>query len=421
MERLAGALKFYQAEDPAEAFVALAEWLHAALTYRAALLIDRDEHITTWPASIEVSADLVDTCMHALRSAVIPIEPELSFDAAAFPHSELLVVPVRSDALTGTIVVIGDEGTLEKHLHTWEDASAILAACADRLHRLAQAEAESIAMHRRAEEIEALHTLGLSANRTLETREVLELVARFTRTLLGAHYVTVHTSAAGMIDTVASVGLRKPTVAQNDDLLARRIMEARKPITVGMPVSTLRVEDLPFHASEGMQVGLGLPLALFRDTFGALIVGYRRPYEIAERDIRLGLALAGHAAVAISNARLHQKVELHSMEVANALAQLREATTARTRLFNSISQNLTTPIDAILECADLLLEGQGGTLNDKGIEYARNARDHADGIAALVNDLLASAKIEERTSEAELQPAHLGEVADDSAARRREA
>jgi K+-sensing histidine kinase KdpD len=112
---------------------------------------------------------------------------------------------------------------------------------------------------------------------------------------------------------------------------------------------------------------------------------------------------------------------LHSTEVANALAQLREATTARTRLFNSISQNLTTPIDAILECADLLLEGQGGTLNDKGIEYARNARDHADGIAALVNDLLASAKIEERTSEAELQPAHLGEVADDSAARRREA
>jgi hypothetical protein len=64
-------------------------------------------------------------------------------------------------------------------------------------------------------------TGSLAANRTLDPDEVLGLVARFTRTLLGADYAAVRAGEGGGLRACAAVGLRTQVPAAEDDSLAR--------------------------------------------------------------------------------------------------------------------------------------------------------------------------------------------------------
>src|SRR3712207_8851146 len=98
--------------------------------------------------------------------------------------------------------------------------AAALARIGEQAERVRSLEEERDMLRRRAEESEALHVLGLAANRTLDPDEVLQMVARFTRTLLGAHYVTVSATQGGKIRTLASAGLRAE--GASDDPFADR-------------------------------------------------------------------------------------------------------------------------------------------------------------------------------------------------------
>ncbi|HET7321301.1 MAG TPA: GAF domain-containing sensor histidine kinase, partial [Longimicrobiaceae bacterium] len=282
-----------------------------------------------------------------------------------------------------------------------------------RHQRLMDAEGRCEELQRRVEETEALHTLGLAANRTLHQGEVLTLVARFTRTLLGAHYVTVNTIAEGRINTVASVGLRDAGAAAEEYQLARAVVEAEKPLTVGGADAALQVANFPFHQAEGMRAGLGIPLSLFGDTFGALIVGYRSDYTVTPHDTRLALTLAGHAAVAISNARLHETVAQRSRELEAAYAELDEVTRAKERFFASINHELRNPIGAVLGYLTLVLDGTAGEVPERARVFLEKAGRAAATLRALVDDILDLSKLAAGKMEVHLRPCTLDEIVDD--------
>ncbi|HEX2094748.1 MAG TPA: GAF domain-containing sensor histidine kinase, partial [Longimicrobiaceae bacterium] len=295
----------------------------------------------------------------------------------------------------------------------WGRLGTALARVAERSLRLRQVEEERDTLRLRAEESEALHVLGLAANRTLDPDEVLNLVARFTRTLLGAHYVTVSTSTDGHIRTVASVGLRG---APRDDPFAARVVHAGKPLSIGGGGGAYRVEDFPLHAEEGALVGLGVPLSLFGETFGALVIGYRRPYPLASRDARLALTLAGHAAVAISNARLHRQLADRSRELERAYEELRWSSQAKERFFASMSHELRTPLNAILGYQSLILDGIAGTVQEEQRSFLERAQRVTQSLLLLVNDVLDLSKIEAGKMELVIRPMSLHEVVEDAVA-----
>jgi signal transduction histidine kinase len=270
-------------------------------------------------------------------------------------------------------------------------------------------EEERDLLRQRAEESEALHVLGLAANRTLDPDEVLTLVARFTRTLLGAHYVTVNTLAEGRIRTVAAVGLRVDATA--DDPFAARVAAARKPLTLQADESGAVPE--PYHAAEGMRVGLGVPLALFGETFGALVIGYRRPYDLAPRDTRLALTLAGHAAVAISNARLHGALAQRTRELERANEELRWTTEAKDRFFASMSHELRTPLNSVLGYQSLLLEGVVGELAPQVRSFLERAQKSTRNLLHLVNDVLDLSKLEAGKMELVIVPARVRPIVEE--------
>jgi signal transduction histidine kinase len=293
------------------------------------------------------------------------------------------------------ILPLRDGGALALAAGAWTDDDDEWRGMADAFGRVAarheqlrRAEEERDELRQRAEESEALHVLGLAANRTLDPDEVLALVARFARALLGAHYVTVNTASDGAVSTTASVGLRAHDGGA-DDPFARRVAGAGKPVVLHGSEAAAE----PFHAAEGMEAGVGVPLSLFGETFGALVIGYRRAYRPAARDVRLALTLAGHAAVAIGNARLHRTLAERGGELERANEELRWSTEAKERFFASMSHELRTPLNAILGYQDLLLQGVVGSLPAEARDFLERAQRATRALLLLVNDVLDLSKL----------------------------
>jgi signal transduction histidine kinase len=258
---------------------------------------------------------------------------------------------------------------------------------------LLEARRERDALRQRAEESEALHVLGLAANRSLDPDEVLTLVSRFIRTLLGADYVTISTADSDVLHTVAAIGLQEGGEAPGADPFAAEVVRRGKPLNLADAAQNWR-EMYPFHAEQSMTSGLGVPLSLFGHTFGALVIGYRRPHLLESRDTRLALTLAGHAAVAISNARLHRALADRSSELERAYEQLRWSTEAKERFFANMSHELRTPLNAILGYQSLLMEGIAGDLSEPQRAFAEKANRATRSLLFLVNDVLDLSKIE---------------------------
>ncbi len=403
MDLLDVAVHVYDSDTPSAAFRSAVERLAADLPLRSAWWADRvgSGVVERWPESAEPCRDL-------LRDARAAREPRL----LASPDRDALLLPLGEGA--GVVVLECEPGGFgERAAAGWERVAGALRRVAERDGRLRRAEEERDTLRLRAEESEALHVLGLAANRTLDPDEVLNLVARFTRTLLGAHYVTVNTTGAGgHIRTVAAVGLRAPDA--DDDPFAVRVVQAGKPLSVGGEGDAFGVDDFPFHAAEGLRVGLGVPLSLFGETFGALVVGYRREYPLAPRDTRLALTLAGHAAVAISNARLHRELADRSRELERAYEELRWSSQAKERFFASLSHELRTPLNGILGYQSLLLDGVAGEVPGQQRSFMERAQRATQNLLHLVNDVLDLSKIEAGKMELVLRPVSLREVVEDA-------
>lgn len=405
--------------DDAEAiFGVLVDALDDAVGVRCALRIGAGdaELLESRPGQCEISPELRQAAARALRPELYPLGSQFPNDAKEFDDADMLLIPLRGDAGGDeTLVMITDHGALDDDVLVWEELGRAIHQLRSRCNKLGRAEQERHELRQRAEESEALHTLGLSANRTLDQEEVLSLVARFTRTLLGAHYATVHTREDDRIHLVASVGLRNGGGDQSEDAFARKVVDSEKPVIVGAEGSP-DVAQYAFHQEQGMRAGLGMPLSLYGDTFGALVVGYRREYEVQPRDVRLAVTLAGHAAVAISNAHLHRNLAARARELDEAYGRLRELTEAKERFFNAISHDLRTPVGAIKGYSELMLEGLAGELPEQAEKYVRNSYRASRSLLALVNDLLDFAKLEAGKLEVTLQPTQLGEVLEDALA-----
>jgi signal transduction histidine kinase len=383
------ALRLHESGSPAAAFDALVESVRAAAALEAAAWTDARGAVRfAWP-----------------EGAVPP--PDAPPDASR----AVLALPLAGDA--GTLVLAGADPLDDAA--AWAPVAAALEAVSTAARARTLLEEERDQLLQRAEESEALHVLGLAANRTLDPEEVLDLVARFSRTLLGAHYVTVTTVEDGIVRARAAVGLRAQGKGPDDDPLASRIVREENLVVLGETEGP-GADAYPFHAAEGMIAGLGVPLALFGSTFGALVVGYRRPYTPAPQDTRLALTLAGHAAVAISNARLHRALADRSTELAHAYEELRESSLSKERFFAAMSHEIRTPLNGILGYQSLLMDGMAGELPPQAHAFVQKTHRAARNLLRIVDDVLDYAKLEAGRMDLDVQPLSPGQVVDDAVA-----
>ncbi len=401
-------ISLHQSGDPGGALRALAASL-AGAGVLAAAWAESGGVRAQWPRAPRLPREVARAAAAGAAPAVVPADCP---GPGGEPTDALLLPLAGEGGEPAALVLLGRRGRFGEAAG-WAPLAQAFAGVAGRHERLRAVEAERDTLRQRAEESEALHVLGLAANRTLDPDEVLTLVARFTRSLLGAHYVTVNTLSDGRIRTVAAVGLHgEPGTA--DDPFAARVAEAGKPLVVQARESETVAE--PFHAAEGMRAGLGVPLALFGETFGALVIGYRRPAVVEARDTRLAVTLAGHAAVAISNARLHRALAERSRELERANEELRWSTEAKDRFFASMSHELRTPLNAILGYQSLMLEGVVGEVGAPLRPFLEKAHRATRNLLLLVNDVLDLSKLAAGKMELVQNPTRLRAVVEEAIA-----
>ena len=405
--------RIHRADKPHDAFVALCEAFPGGALRAGIWARPGGETSEAWPAGASVSAEMLATALHLRLPESYPLGSEFRADGANHPDSDVLFLPLRLDEEhRGTLLLIGERGFANGPDAEWEAVAEGLRLVDARGERAAADADRRKELQRRVEQTEALHTLGLAVNRTLDADEVLPLVARFTRSLLGADYVTVSTARDGQVHTLASVGLRDVEAAGDDYLLARSVVETEKPLLVGGSAAAVQVENFPFHAAEGMKRGLGIPLSLFGQTFGALVIGYRAEVEITPRDTRFALTLAGHAAVAISNARLHEQVQEHSERLEEAYGELRSISQAKERFFASINHELRNPIGAVMGYLTLVLDGTAGEIPPTAVNFLTKANRSAKTLLELVNDILDLSKLAAGKMDVSLVPCSVAELVD---------
>jgi signal transduction histidine kinase len=389
------ALEIHRSPTQQAAFAALVRVLEEQIPLHCAVWVGGDAtlRVCEHPTGAELPDELGAMALHVTQPEVFPVAALSPTAGTRYPGAEALLLPLGGTH-AGALMLVADAGAFGEDLSEWDEAATALGQAAVRERLLREARDERESYRKRAQEMEALDVLGLAANQTLDPQEVVSLVARFARTLLGAHYAVVQTVEDGELRCPAAVGLRPCPIEPDGDPFAARVIRSEKPVVLGQAGTEVTAEGCPLHHAQGMQVGLGVPLTLFGETFGALVVGYRDPYPVSARDTLLALTLARHAAVAINNARLHAALADRSEELQRANEELHRTSQLKERFFAAMSHELRTPVNGILGRQNLVLDGVSGEVSAPVRTQLEKANASARTLLHLVDEILDYARLE---------------------------
>jgi signal transduction histidine kinase/DNA-binding response OmpR family regulator/PAS domain-containing protein/HPt (histidine-containing phosphotransfer) domain-containing protein len=154
--------------------------------------------------------------------------------------------------------------------------------------------------------------------------------------------------------------------------------------------------------SLGIQAYACHPLMEQNRVIGTLSFGSRSKPTFADEELDLMKTVADHVAVAMQRVRLLESLERHARaaEAANA---------AKSQFLANMSHELRTPMNAILGMIDLAIPKAADPMVQSCLQ---TARDSADLLLMLLNDLLDSAKIESGKLELESAPFSLRRMLD---------
>lgn len=238
---------------------------------------------------------------------------------------------------------------------------------------------------RRERELNSLYTTARSLTALGEVDEVLHSIVRHAHELIGSDfaylslldaegYLTVRASA-GTISSEFSSGRMPPGTG-----LGGRVIESGAPFWVS---NYREAQGLPHDPTfdllvprEGLMALLGVPLMVGERAIGALFAADRteRPFE--KDEVALFSAFAGHAAVALNNARLYEESRVALRRLEDAYRTIEDQVTTMERAA-AVHEALT---HAVLtgggpgDIAQLLVEHLRGTVT---------VRDRDDEVLAI--------------------------------------
>jgi diguanylate cyclase (GGDEF)-like protein/PAS domain S-box-containing protein len=207
---------------------------------------------------------------------------------------------------------------------------------------------------KRAEEMAALHRIGLVTTSTLDLDEVLRLIYEQVSQLmkLDTFYIALYDEQKKEMNVEIYVekgqDLGKFSRKLEEGGLTSWIIQSNQPLLIrntakeSFPTEPLVVGEFAPELSY-----LGVPLIARGKVIGVISVQSFRPYVFDEGDQRFLSAIANQAAIAIENARLFQETQRRAEEMA-ALREVSLATLStleRDQVFEIMLNQLGTVID----------------------------------------------------------------------------
>ncbi|MEA2662847.1 MAG: hypothetical protein QOH08_2419 [Chloroflexota bacterium] len=160
--------------------------------------------------------------------------------------------------------------------------------------------------------------------------------------------------------------------------------------------TALRADDGPApavavraFAEQRPQLGetIAVPMSRGDRRLGVLLITGRRARLFVSEELELAQLVADQAAIVLAGADLYG-------DLANANAQLSEATRVKSEFLANMSHELRTPLNAILGFSGLLSEQLAGSMTDRQQRFLRNIGEAGEHLLELINEVLDLSKVE---------------------------
>ncbi len=175
---------------------------------------------------------------------------------------------------------------------------------------------------RRAEEMTILNEMGRELAARLELNEILETLYRYTSRLLptGHFFIALYDAATNTVSfpfAVENHQRQNWRPRKDGNGLTEYLIRTRRPLLLKEEaVQQIREMGIDVIGSEAIS-WLGVPMMVGDQVLGAIAVqDPERPHAFDEHDQRLLEAIAGHAAIAIQNARLFAEAQRRAAQQA---------------------------------------------------------------------------------------------------------
>lgn len=212
----------------------------------------------------------------------------------------------------------------------------------------------------RVAELEILGQISRQLNATLELQQVAEITLDWARqgTRADSGWIAlVGPPEAGEAELQRVAGEKAGQPVSSEDPFIERIWRE------GQAQSRPPAEDHP--------ASLGAPILRAGKPVGVIVVTASTPFSAGSQAFLA--RLAGHAAIALDNARLHQAVQ--------------EANQAKSSFTSVVVHELRIPMTAIKGYADLLRQGTVGEINEAQANFLDVIRNNVGRMSALISDL----------------------------------
>jgi signal transduction histidine kinase len=243
------------------------------------------------------------------------------------------------------------------------------------------------ALATRVEELSTMQLIDRELNASLDYRRVMDITLDWAVRVSGADLglvaavVELEDGTRGL-RFLANRGYPEDTVdAYEEEPWPLEQGVIGRVVRTGEPELIVDVESDPDYVAvvPGMVVQLTVPIRLEDRIIGVVALECSRSDSIEEA-VEFVARLADHAAIAMENARLFERV--------------RRANDAKTEFVSFVSHELKQPMTSMKGYTDILMKGMAGELNETQHGLLETIRSNVDRMNSLVSELLDISRIE---------------------------
>jgi signal transduction histidine kinase/putative methionine-R-sulfoxide reductase with GAF domain len=323
-------------------------------------------------------------------------------DQTGFVSRTLLAVPLQvKDRISGVIEVINRRDRLpfgddDQNLLTAFAGQAAVAIENARLYTLTDKELSA-----RVEELSVMQRIDRELNASLEMDRAMRITLDWA--------MRQSRSQAGLIGMLAGNDAKAPClrIMAHQGYGEHLAGYAETPMPLDLPVLRRAVET---GQPQRLNLDPAMGGSLLPEARDQIVIPIRREAQVigllmlesinsAEEDISFLNRLSDHAAIAISNAQLYDKVQA--------------ANEAKSEFVSLVAHELKNPMTSIKGYSELLAGGKVGAINDMQANFLQTIRSNVERMSTLVSDLNDNSKIEAGRLRLDFKAVGVPEVVDE--------